>query len=726
MKRLYIFLWLCAFIFFFKEIKAQPSYCIPAMSTGCASDYISSFAFGTMQNNTSGCNGNINGYINYPITSFTSTVIKGESISFNMSSGPTYQQYFAMWIDYNNDGDFDDSGEFIYSSATKGSYFSGSTTIPEQNGISGERRLRIRCNWDLNLSASNSCTAATYGETEDYTITILDINIYNGGIADGYNEQDNSFISPFTPSFSGSTGDGYSKVDNSFLTSIHPSFTGSSGDGYHLASSQIFTSFYPNLTGSTGDGYHLASSQIFTSFYPNLTGSTGDGYHLSSFTHNNNILPNFLGSTGDGYNMNSSAFLTTIYTNLNGSTGDGYSSTESSYSNIFFPNLSGSTADGYSMLNSSWQNNIFPELTGSTNDGYSSDSSSISLNPWCIPTVSGGCSMFGGDLIDNVILNTLSNTSSGCNGNVNGYIKYPSSQFTTSLEAGLSYNMTVQTGSANNEYIAVWVDWNDDKDFDDDGEIICNPTEKISSYTFPLNVPLDEGFIGERKMRVRCSFSPKLNSTDACTLVQYGETEDYTITVLPPSFKNLQITLYLEGLYNGSGGMNKAQDESGDHFTGEIADQVNIDIHAGTSPFALLHTISGLNLQTDGSVSCNIASSFNNSYYLAVRHRNSIETWTASPISFVENTISYNFTDNASKAFGSNLKNISGNFIIYGGDVNQDGFVDSGDMTPVDNDASNFMMGYIFSDINGDGFVDSADMTIIDNNAANFISMITP
>jgi hypothetical protein len=36
------------------------------------------------------------------------------------------------------------------------------------------------------------------------------------------------------------------------------------------------------------------------------------------------------------------------------------------------------------------------------------------------------------------------------------------------------------------------------------------------------------------------------------------------------------------------------------------------------------------------------------------------------------------------------------------------------------------MMGYIFSDLNGDGFVDSADMTIIDNNAANFISVITP
>jgi hypothetical protein len=47
-------------------------------------------------------------------------------------------------------------------------------------------------------------------------------------------------------------------------------------------------------------------------------------------------------------------------------------------------------------------------------------------------------------------------------------------------------------------------------------------------------------------------------------------------------------------------------------------------------------------------------------------------------------------------------------------------------MTPVDNDATNFAMGYLATDINGDGFVDSADMTIIDNNAANFVSAMFP
>lgn len=31
-----------------------------------------------------------------------------------------------------------------------------------------------------------------------------------------------------------------------------------------------------------------------------------------------------------------------------------------------------------------------------------------------------------------------------------------------------------------------------------------------------------------------------------------------------------------------------------------------------------------------------------------------------------------------------------------------------------------------FSNVNGDGFVDSADVTIVDNNAANFVSAVTP
>jgi hypothetical protein len=89
-------------------------------------------------------------------------------------------------------------------------------------------------------------------------------------------------------------------------------------------------------------------------------------------------------------------------------------------------------------------------------------------------------------------------------------------------------------------------------------------------------------------------------------------------------------------------------------------------------------------------------------------------------------TISYSF-DTPAKAYGGNLLlMITGEYVIYGGDVNQDGSVDTADMTPVDNDAAGFAYGYLASDVNGDGIVDTADMTIIDNNAAGFVGSVTP
>ena len=69
---------------------------------------------------------------------------------------------------------------------------------------------------------------------------------------------------------------------------------------------------------------------------------------------------------------------------------------------------------------------------------------------------------------------------------------------------------------------------------------------------------------------------------------------------------------------------------------------------------------------------------------------------------------------------------IDGTYVIYGGDVNLDGYIDSGDMTPLDNDSNNFVSGYANTDVNGDGFVDSGDMTIVDNNGNAFISAVTP
>lgn len=118
-------------------------------------------------------------------------------------------------------------------------------------------------------------------------------------------------------------------------------------------------------------------------------------------------------------------------------------------------------------------------------------------------------------------------------------------------------------------------------------------------------------------------------------------------------------------------------------------------------------------------------------YYLAVRHRNSIETWSAHPVAFdlFSAGLTYDFTVSADSAYGSNqiqVEDVPLRFAMYGGDVNQEGNVDAADLSEIDDDAFAFAVGYLNTDVTGDNAVDAADLTIADNNAFNFITKIVP
>ncbi|MBK9358778.1 MAG: hypothetical protein IPN08_15580 [Bacteroidales bacterium] len=172
--------------------------------------------------------------------------------------------------------------------------------------------------------------------------------------------------------------------------------------------------------------------------------------------------------------------------------------------------------------------------------------------------------------------------------------------------------------------------------------------------------------------------------------------------------------------------MRKAQGTSGDQFPGTIADQMTVELREAADYNNVVYTDPNVNLNTNGSASLVIPAENSGLYYVTIRHRNSIETTSALPLSFEGGEIIYNFSTAASQAYGSNLHQVGSDFVIYGGDVNQDGAVDTGDMTPVDNDAGSFAGGYLPTDINGDGTVDTGDITVIDNNAAGFTGKITP
>lgn len=118
-------------------------------------------------------------------------------------------------------------------------------------------------------------------------------------------------------------------------------------------------------------------------------------------------------------------------------------------------------------------------------------------------------------------------------------------------------------------------------------------------------------------------------------------------------------------------------------------------------------------------------------YFLQLKHRNSIETWSSDVVMFdpLTNVCSYDFTSSVAQAFGNNMMQADSSplrFAIYSGDVNQDGVIDLADGSLIDNSAINFATGYLPTDINGDGVVDLSDIVFADNNAFNFVSKITP
>jgi hypothetical protein len=191
--------------------------------------------------------------------------------------------------------------------------------------------------------------------------------------------------------------------------------------------------------------------------------------------------------------------------------------------------------------------------------------------------------------------------------------------------------------------------------------------------------------------------------------------------------KSLNLIVFLEGLYDSGNAMRQARDETGPHFGPGIADKVTVELHNANNYSSVAFSSGPVNLKTNGTITITgIPVMLTGPYYITIRHRNSIETTSANPVSFTGNVINYNFTSGATQAYGDNLGNKNGIFVVYGGDVNQDGIVDSDDMNLVDNALTAIIMGYVNEDLNGDGIVDAGDYNIVDNNQTAIVIALTP
>jgi len=192
----------------------------------------------------------------------------------------------------------------------------------------------------------------------------------------------------------------------------------------------------------------------------------------------------------------------------------------------------------------------------------------------------------------------------------------------------------------------------------------------------------------------------------------------------PQSSSLLNLTMFIEGYYIGASTMSPVKANQGIGTSTTIVDDILVELRHPTT-YALVTSTQAI-LLTNGTAACTFSTAPNGSFYVVVKHRNAVQTWSANPVA-IGATSSYNFTTAANKAFGDNMKEVeSGVWAFYTGDINQDGLVDPIDYSIWEADNNNFEFGYFATDINGDGLVDPIDYSIWEFNSNAFIFSFYP
>jgi PKD repeat protein len=141
---------------------SEKPYCA-SQGTTYSMEWIAGVQVGTLDN-ASGAAG---------YTDFTSIICDlqgGDTVNVVLTpgfNGGPWTEYWKIWIDYNDDHDFEDAGEEVFSGAST-TVVTGSFTVA--SGIDKVTRMRVTMKY---ASAPTPCETFSYGEVEDYTANVF-------------------------------------------------------------------------------------------------------------------------------------------------------------------------------------------------------------------------------------------------------------------------------------------------------------------------------------------------------------------------------------------------------------------------------------------------------------------------------------------------------------------------------------------------------------------------
>lgn len=142
------------------------TYC-SSKGNDASGEVIKKVVFGSINNISTAKNG----YENF--TQINTNVTKGNTYSISITPQWFYGKYpegYAVFIDFNKDGDFTDVGEKVFTkSATTLSVITGNIAIPT-TAMLGSTRMRVSMKYN---GIPSSCETFTYGQVEDYSVNIM-------------------------------------------------------------------------------------------------------------------------------------------------------------------------------------------------------------------------------------------------------------------------------------------------------------------------------------------------------------------------------------------------------------------------------------------------------------------------------------------------------------------------------------------------------------------------
>lgn len=443
---------------------AAAVYCTPAPSSVDGTG-ITNVTCGTINNTTGAEAGN---YGNY--SAMSTDVYQGATVPISITYSTGYTYLTIIWIDWNNDGDFFDTGEEVYSGeslSANPTTLSASFAVPI-SAITGSHRMRIG---GTDSNTPIPCYTGTWGTYEDYSINVLASAAMT--FTSCTTTQNNTTV----------------VAQGSFDQEIIGVQVVTAGASSPLTAS----SFTFNITGSTAAA-DIANATLWTS---GLSSSFATATQLGAVV----VSP-----TG--------SFTITGGTNL--------PYTLSSGTNYFWLtyDISATATIG---------NFVDAECTSVTVGSAQTPTVTAPAGTrkidivYCNPVYTFGCS---GDYISNVTFSTINNTTA-CTGSLPSNLTYYSAP-DPSLTQGVSYTLSV-TRNSTTEGVSAWIDYNHDGVFASDELVLTGAVSAANPVSTSVVIP-GAAVVGETRMRVRCAYNSV--PSNACTSYSYGETEDYLVSIV--------------------------------------------------------------------------------------------------------------------------------------------------------------------------------------------------